>query len=456
MPGARRKLARPHRVKSVSTNPDNSKLITNQTSTGSSRSTPVRSSKHESNSTHTVLSSSPSDNHYLSSSPSDDHKPHQIFFDYSDDDHQGSDMLSSFVESYPSIVTPDINEEQINTTLYCNSACTLGRNNDREIILCSRCMIWHHKECTDFNSQFPSWTCQKCRCLPETVMCLKSQLSELHEAMSNMLANQNNMFSTMCNLNVENANLKLENKTLKKKLYDYRLQAYNKLTDDSDSESSEDESILSCPVIINKSEKQKEQVEDEPTPKEKPSLVTRSNLNDQLQEVASEPVKKPSVTVIGSSMVRGTGKRLSKSLKNHDSCVLSTSGYTLDNAISHIANITKEQNKGDIIVLTLGTVDVETCNHARLVYKFGQLVKITKDLSDGNPIIITAIPQRLNPESSTINNRIDQLNKSLRFMCDNDNKCWFIDCNPGKMLKNYKHDGLHFSFLGTEYFASKL
>ena len=155
-------------------------------------------------------------------------------------------------------------------------------------------------------------------------------------------------------------------------------------------------------------------------------------------------------------MVRGTGKGLSKSLKNHDSCVLSTSGYTLDNAISHIEKITKEQNKGDIIVLTLGSADVETCNQAQLVYKFGQLVKITKDLSDGNPIIITAIPQRLNPESSTINNRLYQLNKSLRFMCDNDNKCWFVDCNPGKMLKNYKHDGLHFSYLGTEYFASKL
>ena len=221
---------------------------------------------------------------------------------------------------------------------------------------------------------------------------------------------------------------------------------------DSDSESSEDESIPSCSVVINKSEKQNEQVEDELTPKEKPSLDTRSNLNDH--EVASEPFKNPPVTVIGSSMVRGTGKRLSKSLKNHDSCVLSTSGYTLDNAISHIENITKEQNKGDIIVLTLGTVDVETCNQAQLVYKFGQLVKVTKDLSDGNPIIITAIPQRLNPESSTINKQdrsAEQISK-----IDNDNKCWFIDSNPGKMLKNYKHDGLHFSCLGTEYFASKL
>ena len=78
------------------------------------------------------------------------------------------------------------------------------------------------------------------------------------------------MFSIMCNLNVENVNLKFENKTLKKKLYDYRLQACNELTE-SDSDSSEDESIPSCSVVINKSKK-KQNVKDKLAPIEKPSL----------------------------------------------------------------------------------------------------------------------------------------------------------------------------------------
>ena len=76
----------------------------------------------------------------------------------------------------------------------------------------------------------------------------------------NILIKQNQMFQTMCNLNTENANLKVQNKTLKR-------------------------SCMTRPNV---------QVENAVTSKVNSALDTRANRSNQLDEVTSEPMKRPS------------------------------------------------------------------------------------------------------------------------------------------------------------------
>ena len=135
--------------------------------------------------------------------------------------------------------------------------------------------------------------------------------------------------------------------------------------------------------------------------------------------------------------------------------VLSKSGLTITSATSQIESITKD-HQNDIIILNVGSVDVQNYNHVQLTDKYSQLVEKTKQVSPRSSIVITAVPRRLSPGSSEMNRTIDELNKSLRFMCEQDDTCWFLDCNPDILLKNYKYDGIHFSLQGTMYFANEL
>ena len=54
------------------------------------------------------------------------------------------------------------------------------------------------------------------------------------------------------------------------------------------------------------------------------------------------------------------------------------------------------------------------------------------------------------------NQTVDKVNNSLRSLCAKDNICSFIDCNPVLQTHNYKEDGVHFSSIGTKFFASTL
>ena len=78
------------------------------------------------------------------------------------------------------------------------------------------------------------------------------------------------------------------------------------------------------------------------------TLITRTATNqatsnpkptDQLPPTVLSP--KPRVLVIGNSMVRNTGPYLSKKLKNVETCVYSTSGYTLDRTITEVPELSR-------------------------------------------------------------------------------------------------------------------
>ena len=109
-------------------------------------------------------------------------------------------------------------------------------------------------------------------------------------------------------------------------------------------------------------------------------------------------------------MVRNTGPYLSKKLKNVETCVYSTSGYTLDRAITEVPELVKNFTKSDTIVLCLGTVDVDQNEVAEIASKYCILVGKLKILA---------------PE----------------LLCTSDSQCIFVDVNPSATVKNYFKDG---------------
>ena len=321
-------------------------------------------------------------------------------------------------------------------------------------------MKWYHHKCSDSISAQTFWSCNLCRCLPEQVLSLRDQISELNQTISNLVNNQNDFYSKICEISQDNSKLLAENKYLRKQLYEYRLQSYNSLSssDESSSSSSDSDSDDECkssPKVIIKKNKTKCN----------PKAFTRRNTAQSKNTIISgksqsstigSNEKKPKLTVVGCSMVRDTGRNISSKVRDYNTCVLSKSGFTIEDASKQIRDITQDYNKNDIIVLQVGTNNVSNSSLEDLKEKYSVLIQNTKQAVSSSTIIVSALPNRISPASAQVNKNINMLNKFLRNMCEQDEQCFFADCNPQSLRKNFKFDGYHFSKAGSSDFVTAL
>ena len=187
-----------------------------------------------------------------------------------------------------------------------------------------------------------------------------------------------------------------------------------------------------------------------------PTSQAPSNPKPTDQLPPTVPSSKPRVLVIGNSMVRNTGPYLSKKLKNVETCVYTTSGYTLDRAITEVPELVKNFTKSDTIVLCLGTVDVDQNEVAEIASKYYILVGKLKILAPECHILISAIAYRLHKNSEPLNVKTDSVNSALRLLCTSDSQCIFVDVNPSATVENYFKDGLHFNYRGRHIFEEFL
>jgi hypothetical protein len=171
---------------------------------------------------------------------------------------------------------------------------------------------------------------------------------------------------------------------------------------------------------------------------------------------------KPRIAVIGSSMIRNTGQYISNKLKSDyiESCVYSTSGYSLDRAIVEVPDMINDFRKSDTVVLYLGTADICNDSVENVVSKYCILIDKCKCIAPESSIFVSAVPYRLHSYQKNYNTFIDKLNRCLRMLCSNNSQCTFIDVNPAAVEENYHSDGLHFSYRGRrvfqEFLVSKL
>ena len=165
---------------------------------------------------------------------------------------------------------------------------------------------------------------------------------------------------------------------------------------------------------------------------------------------------KPRVLVIGNSMIRNTGHFLSKKLQNVDSCVYSTSGYSLDRAVAEVPQMVNDFNKFDTVVLCLGTADIIQNEVTDIATKYCILIGKIRNIAPECNILISAVAYRLHENSQCLNESTDFLNSSLRLLCSRDSKCIFVDMNPSATQENYLEDGLHFNYRGRRIFEGFL
>ena len=353
----------------------------------------------------------------------------------------------------------------IDSSLYCYFNCKYGRKLDRPILQCSLCMVWHHVDCTDGTVYQTVWTCNKCRSLPDVVTTLSQQISDMQLALSNLLDKQNEFYLNTCEMSMKNAKLTQENKALQKQLYEYRLKSYNELSscdssvsDVTSDEISSESDIETSPIVKRKVKKNRRR-------SKKSNLQAKVQLsfedNTQVQSTPSiydsKDVKnKPKARIIGDSVIRDAGSRLSTIVKDFDTCVLSTSGYTIDDAAANIGSLVNGHTDKDIVILQVGTNDLQNCNQFQLADKYSVLINITKQTAPDSQIVVTAIPNRITAKSNEVNKKIDIFNQTLRIMCDKDSKCLFAACSPESSAKFYRRDGYHFNSAGITHFSIAL
>ena len=100
-------------------------------------------------------------------------------------------------------------------------------------------------------------------------------------------------------------------------------------------------------------------------PNQSQSTQTSTQNSDQgcQQQTTDVQPTKPTVSIIGNSLVRNTGELISKALPDMNTCVYSTSGLNVNKATNFIPKILSDSKASDSVVLYLGTTDVKYSDH---------------------------------------------------------------------------------------------
>ena len=146
-------------------------------------------------------------------------------------------------------------------------------------------------------------------------------------------------------------------------------------------------------------------------------------------------------------MVRGSGPLLASELTEHNSCILSHSGQPVPGASSSISDLVQNHRNGDLIMLHLGTNDLDQLTHVNICDNYGRLLDKIKQAAPNSTIALTAAANQKRPGSATINRKTDHINRSLHDMCTFDQRLTFFDCNPEIQSSNTKKMELDSLFL---------
>ena len=242
--------------------------------------------------------------------------------------------------------------------IYCYSSCEKGRKYDREMIQCTTCMTWYHTECSDAGSKpVTTWNCNTCRCVPELINILRSEVKEIHNIMSVFIEKQNEMYQSISIMTSKNNDLAAKIKLLESENYNLRMHKYNSLaacsSSPSSSDSSDDDSVMEPHISSLRTPEQNQIniISDDSSPNVNPDLPNPSVPNIRINkkyrphhrkgsysvpkpsfdqrnfspvsnknfDISTPSVsQKPKVTLFGGSMVRNIGSSLSAGLLDKD------------------------------------------------------------------------------------------------------------------------------------------
>ena len=364
---------------------------------------------------------------------------------------------------------------------HCVINCMFGgQEAEAEMLRCCLCMSWVHPVCCgdlDKDSSYVGvYTCSKCRTISDRVVSVEAKLDSMIDLNKSLIIMLNDSRTENAELKKLVTNLKNELSSEQNKqnpndgIQSPRGAANKPRCIQNSSDGKEEHKKWSVspskkitPTKLNPLSEEffpGDRVRIFPSEEGDITSFSLTGLGDNSSTLLPSSAKKknsketPSLTVIGNSIVRDCGPILSKELKSVKTSVLSTSGYTVDDAIKNVPNEVTDLNAQDTLIFQLGSVDVQHSDPFVIASKYGDLVDNIRRASKSCNIVILSVPYRLN--ASSINKNIDSLNSSLRLVCHRDHKCYFWDVNPTAIEKNYRSDGLHFCRKGTLLFAERL
>ena len=252
------------------------------------------------------------------------------------------DNATNVTESKKNTICPDgslgSRSQSENKKRYCLPNCKYGGNRGRsEMLKCCQCMDWFHPVCCGdllSESDIGIYNCSNCRQISSRLFKVEKQIESLHAVNKDLI----------------------------------------RLLESSQQECASLRSMLQTLVSENNPPTQSDQglnAQEAPNNKiknvSKPTPMPRAkNRTSQKTPESTCNSRKPVVTLYGDSMVRGCGEILSSSLTSQDTCVLSTSGLTLDRASDQIGQLGKEFRDGDTFVLHIGTNNNEL--HGKVIF----------------------------------------------------------------------------------------
>ena len=186
-----------------------------------------------------------------------------------------------------------------------------------------------------------------------------------------------------------------------------------------------------------------------PVPRPQPS----SSKNKAGQPATTQQKRRrPNVSIVGSSLVRGLGKALNDD--GYDVCCFTNPGGTIESTMPRIPDMTREDD--DIIVLAVGSNNIPNDDVPTMIQKAGKMVDQIQMKRPNADIIIPGIPRRYDhPDpSDTYMDKMQRVNVFLQHRCRKHRKLHFLKHNFNFL--DYKPDGLHFNETGVGKYARNI
>ena len=349
---------------------------------------------------------------------------------------------------------------------YCYEDCVLNGKPGPDMIRCSLCMKWFQISCSGEEATYNGvWSCISCRKVPSLLSDLKSEIANLNTHLNNVLTNEETLKDEIRRLRSENGKLKQKVVTLETNNGDLKklIETMSDITTEKEQSADAHSSAAQHPnqptagfpafniCTSNRYAALASVTEVPPAGGRAPVLApTLAPVSATVpipgRARPNTPAQPTTVTVIGSSIVRGVAPLV-------HGCSFEATGYvypghTPRQINAHIRHIPAS----DVTVLAAGTNNIELQTVEQCTRELSQVIDNVARKRNGKVVIIGRIPYR--HDKPHLNNKIDHVNQFIAREVSKRNK-WFL-MSTELAISDYKKDGLHFNETGTAKYAHEI
>ena len=332
----------------------------------------------------------------------------------------------------------------------CQPGCNVTSKEASDMIRCSLCMSWYHNVCVGEDRRYVGvWTCVSCRRLPTLVLNLQTQVTDLASSLAVYQENDISQKDIINRLKAENNRLSQKVSSLEKTNDDLSklIQTMSDVSPPNSSEASSGDPPSGISISVPTSNKfaALSQFPGDDFPSDMPQRPKGKRV--RFAEIPRQTVPPVSVTVIGSSIVRGVAPLLDHSDEyNVDGFVYpGRTAKQINGSLKHIP-------MSDITVVSAGSNDIETQSVQNCVNEIKKVVDNISRKRRGKTVIMCQVPHRY--DKPQLNNKIDDVNARV---AEEIKKYTNVHILTHTIVRaDFKNDLLHFNERGVAKFALQI